>query len=145
MVAWFVAGLRREAIRLTRKHRRMKEHELLILNEQLKGDTGGEALATMLNTVNPPADLLTQVENRLVLQEALTLLTPLQQKVVAATVLEGVTEQELAGEIGVTQQAVSRIKERALDKLRKYFVLDKPSRQVEPGPGRTTTTAPIRR
>lgn len=40
MVAWFVTGLRREAVRLTKKHRRMKKHELLILNEQLKGDTG---------------------------------------------------------------------------------------------------------
>lgn len=99
----------------------------------------------MLNTVNPPADLLAEVENRLILQEALALLTPLQRKVVAATVLEGVTEQELAGEMGVTQQAVSRIKERALDKLREYFVLDKPHRQVESYPGRTTTTAPIRR
>ncbi|OPX93568.1 MAG: hypothetical protein A4E53_00211 [Pelotomaculum sp. PtaB.Bin104] len=68
-----MTGLRREAIRLTKKHRRMKEHELLILNEQLKGDTGGEALATMPNTVNPPPDLLTEVENRIVFQEALSL------------------------------------------------------------------------
>ncbi|TDA67860.1 MAG: sigma-70 family RNA polymerase sigma factor [Clostridia bacterium] len=126
VVAWFVTGLRHEALRLARKHRRLKERELLILNEQLKNEAGGEAIARMLSTVNPPPDLLTELENKLVLQEALALLTPLQQRVVVATVLEGVTEQELAGEMGVTKQAVNRIKERALDKLRKYFVLDKP-------------------
>lgn len=43
---------------------------------------------------------------------------------VTATVLEGRTEQEVAKELGVSQSAVHRMKERALNRLRKYFVLD---------------------
>ncbi|KKM13002.1 DNA-directed RNA polymerase subunit sigma-24 [Clostridiales bacterium PH28_bin88] len=135
VVAWFVVGLRREAIRLAKKHKRLREHELLILNQRLRDDAAGEVVAEMIDTVAANANTFAEVEQNLFVEEMLSLLTPPQKKVIQATILDEVTEQELANEMGVSKQAVSRMRERALNRLRKYLVLDKPDRQVEPRQG----------
>lgn len=134
-MAWFVVGLRNEAIRLAKKHKRLREHELLILNQRLRDDAAGEVVAEMIDTVAANANTLAEVEQNLFVEEMLSLLTPPQKKVIQATILDEVTEQELANEMGVSKQAVSRMRERALNRLRKYLVLDKPDRQVEPRQG----------
>lgn len=134
-MAWFVVGLRNEAIRLAKKHKRLREHELLILNQRLRDDAAGEVVAEMIDTVAANANTLAEVEQNLFVEEMLSLLTPPQKKVIQATILDEVTEQELANEMGVSKQAVSRMKERALKRLRKYLILDKPDRQVEPRQG----------
>lgn len=126
VVAWFVTGLRHEAIRLAKKHKRLREHELLILNEQLR-DAGGEVIAEMVDTVVSTMDTLAQVEERLFLQEALSLLTPQQKRLIIRVILEGATEQEVANEMGVTHQAVHRMKERALNKLRNVLSWTSPT------------------
>ncbi|TDA65766.1 MAG: sigma-70 family RNA polymerase sigma factor [Clostridia bacterium] len=125
-MAWFITGLRHEAIRLAKKHRRLREHELLILNDLLSQD-GEDEVTEMLETIAATDDTLTEVEDMVFLQEALTLLTPQQQKVITATVLEERTEQEVAEELGMSQPAVHQMKERALNRLREYFVLDEPT------------------
>jgi RNA polymerase sigma factor (sigma-70 family) len=142
VVAWFVTGLRHEAIRLAKKYKRLREHELLILNARLKEDAGSDSIAEMVDTVASTTDTLAQVEENLFLQEALSLLTPLQQKVITATILEGACEQEVANEMGITHQAVNRIKGRALNKLRKYYCPGQAHRQVEPYPGHTQPPSP---
>lgn len=125
IVAWFLTGLRREALRLTKKHRRLQEHELLILNELLSQDAEDEVIE-MLETIGSTRDTPAEVEDKLYRQEALSLLTPQQQKVITATVLEGATEQETATKLGMSQPAVHQMKDRALNRLRKNLVLDKP-------------------
>ncbi|MCS5697286.1 sigma-70 family RNA polymerase sigma factor [Desulfofundulus thermocisternus] len=71
-------------------------------------------------------DTLMEVEDMAFLQEALSLLTPQQQKVITAIVLEERTEQEVAIELGMSQPAVHQMKARALKRLRKHFV-DEPT------------------
>jgi len=78
-------------------------------------------------TIAANNDTVAEVEDNLFLQEALSLLTPEQKKVILATVLEGVTEQKAAKKLGMSQQAVNRIKTRALNRLRKHFIQDKPT------------------
>lgn len=90
-MAWFLTGLRHEAIRLAKKHKRLREHELLILNNLLSQEAEDE-MTEMLDTVAGTDDILAEVEDSVFLQEALTMLTPQQQKVITATVLEGRTE-----------------------------------------------------
>lgn len=97
-------------------------HELLILDE-FNQNTGDES-ARIIDTIAANSDTAAEAENSLFLQEALSLLTPEQKKVVLATVLEGVTEQKTAKELGMSQQAVNRIKKRALNRLRKHFFQD---------------------
>ncbi len=79
----------------------------------------------MLNAIAAANNVFLEVENAVFLQEALSLLTPRQQKVIAATVLEGRTENEAAQRLGMSQPAVHQMKERALNRLKKHFVLDK--------------------
>jgi RNA polymerase sigma factor (sigma-70 family) len=69
-------------------------------------------------------------------QEAFVQLTELQKRVIVESVLEGATENDIAQKIGITHQAVSRLKKRGLKKLKKYFVPDNPNRQEEKYPGR---------
>ncbi|MEW6698602.1 MAG: sigma-70 family RNA polymerase sigma factor [Bacillota bacterium] len=125
-MAWFITGLRLEAIRLAKKHKRLQEHELLILNDLLSQDAEDEA-TEMLDTIAATDDILAEVEDSVFLEEALALLTPQQQKVITATVLEGYKEQEVAEKLGMSQPAVHQMKERALKRLRKHFVLDEPT------------------
>lgn len=111
---------------MAKKHRRLREHELLILNDLLSQDAEDE-MTEMLDTIAAPSDILAEVEDTVFLQEALALLTPQQQKVITATVLEERTEQEVAEQLGISQQVVNRLKGRALKRLRKHFVLDEPT------------------
>lgn len=119
-----MTGLRREAIRLAKKHKRLHEHELLILNDPVSQDAEDD-VTEMLDTIAAANNVFLEVENAVFLQEALSLLTPRQQKVIAATVLEGRTENEAAQRLGMSQPAVHQMKERALNRLKKHFVLDK--------------------
>jgi len=119
-VAWFITGLRHEAIRLEKKQKRLEEHELLILNNPLSLEAEDEE-TERLNTVAATDDILSEVEEMIFLQEVLSLLTPQQQKVITATVLEERTEQDVALELGMSQPAVHQMKERVLKRLRKHF------------------------
>lgn len=124
-MAWFITGIRHEAIRLGKKNKRLKEHELLILNDSISQDTDDE-VTEMLDTIAAKSDILAAVEDTVFIQEALLLLTLQQQKVLMSTVLEGRTEQEVAEQLKISQPVVHRLKERALKRLKKHFVLDKP-------------------
>lgn len=139
IVAWFTTGLRREAIRLTKKYKRWREHELLVLNEQLKKDAESRDVGEMMDTLISNSDTPDEAAERIFLREAFSLLTPHQKKVIVGTILEEATEQKISQEMGITHQAVHKLKERGLNRLRKRFVPDKPHRQVESNPGRTTT------
>lgn len=119
-MAWFRIGLHREAARLAKNLKRLQNHELLILNELVNREAGEEG-TEMIVTIPASTDVCTEVENTLFLQQALSLLTPQQRVVIAKTILEGAPEQEVADEMGVTRQAVNRIKMRALKRLKKYF------------------------
>lgn len=139
IVSWFITGLHHEAIRLTKKHRGLREHELLILNGQMRKDEGGREIREMIDTLVAKSDTQAQAEGNIFIQEAFSILTPLQKKVIAGTIFEGTTEQKIAQEMGITHQCVHRLKERGLNRLRKKFVQEKSHHQVEPYPGRTTT------
>ncbi|MCL6476786.1 MAG: sigma-70 family RNA polymerase sigma factor [Peptococcaceae bacterium] len=123
IMAWFITGLRHEAARLVKKHKRLQERELLILNDLISQEAEDEA-TEMLDTIAAPSDTPSEAEDSAFLKETLALLTPLQQKVITATVLEERTEQEVAEKLGMSQPAVHKMKGRALKRLRKYIVLD---------------------
>jgi len=119
-MAWLITGLRHEAIRLAKKHKRQQEHELLILNTQVNPDVENNA-SEKLDFIAAKNDTSSEVE------DALSLLTPQQQKVITAIVLEGRTEQEVAEQLRIAQPVTHRLKKRALQRLRKYFIPDKPT------------------
>ncbi|TEB15568.1 RNA polymerase sigma-B factor [Pelotomaculum sp. FP] len=122
-MAWFMTGLRREAIRLAKKHKRLREHELLILNDPISQDAEDE-VTEMIDTIASSNDVFLEVEDSVFLREALSLLTPQQQKIITATALEERPENEAAIRFGMSQPAVHQMKERALKKLRRHFIED---------------------
>jgi len=124
-IAWFLTGLRREAIRLTKKYRRLDERELLILNGPVDQNADSDELS-LIDTIFAAEDVPISVVDAVFIQEALSLLTSQEQTVVKATILDGFTERETARELGVSQPVVHRIKSRALNKLH-HFVLDEPT------------------
>ena len=128
-MVWFMTGLRREAIRLAKKHKRLREHELLILNDPISQDAEDES-TEMIDTIASSNDVFSEVEDSVFLQEALSLLTPQQQKIITATALEELPENEAAIRFGMSQPAVHQMKERALKKLRRHFIEDKPKVKI---------------
>jgi RNA polymerase sigma factor (sigma-70 family) len=123
---WFLTGLRHEAIRLSKKQNRLREHELLILNTPLSNHSEDD-VTEMLDSIMAVNDTLAEAIDIVFLQEALSLLPPQQQKVINAIILEEYTEQKVAEQLGISQQVVNRLKKRALTRLKKHFVLDEPT------------------
>ncbi len=117
-MAWFLTGLRREACRLAKKHRRLKERELLILDGPVKWNVENNGIS-MVDTIAAVVDTFTEAEETIFIHDMLSTLTSQQQKVIMATVIKGVTEREVALELGMSQPAVHQMKERALNRLRK--------------------------
>jgi len=118
ITAWFLIGLRHETLRLAKKRNQLRGRELLILNEKTGSDNDDTEL---IDHIAADSNTLSEVQNKLFLQEALSLLTIQQQKVISATILKGTKEQEVADEMGISKQAVNRIKGRALTRLRNHF------------------------
>jgi len=87
-IAWFLTGLRHEAIRLTKKYRQMDKHELLLLNGPASQSTDPDKL-TMIDVIPAAVDVPGEAEGMVFIQEALLLLTPQEQRVVQATILDG--------------------------------------------------------
>lgn len=86
----------------------------------MAGDDGRE----VIDTIPAPDNTQSEAENTLFVQEALSLLTLLQKKVILATVLDGLTEKEVAERLGMSQPTIHRIKKRALKRLKKNILSD---------------------
>lgn len=74
-----------------------------------------------IDTLASPYDLQEETEDMILLKEALFILTKRQQEVIISTIIEELTEHHTAVILGISQPAVHRIKERALDRLRKNY------------------------
>lgn len=122
-MTWFITGLRHEAIRLSKKHKKQKTNELLILDDLVKNNDGDEKTA-IINSLTAMNDTSFEAVDSIFLQEALSLLTLQQQKVVFATIIEEYTEQKVAKQLGISQPVVHRSKKRALTRMKKSLFLN---------------------
>lgn len=111
---------------MAKKHQRFKEHELLILDGPEHSNSDDDEIS-VIDTLITAADVLSEAEGSLFIQEALSLLTPRQQEVITATVLEEFTEREAASKLGLSRSVVHRLKKQALRRLQKHFVPDEPT------------------
>jgi len=118
IITWFLTGLRHEAIRLAKKQERLRKHELLVLNQLINGGAQDQQLE-MLDTIADSKDTIAEVEDIACINQTLSLLTPLQKKVIQELVLNDATGKELAEQLRMSQPAVNRIKGRALKRLKK--------------------------
>ena len=107
-------------MRLSKKRKRLYNHELLILNQCIEQTT------EMLDTLKSDSDTYNEAVTSVFIQDMLSSLTVQQRNVINLTVIEGRTEKNTAEMLGMSQPAVHKMKERALKKLRLNFNLDKP-------------------
>ena len=118
IINWFVTGLKNEAIRLSKKYKKVSDREALVLNKAVDPEEGKVELVDILAGKE---DVERTVEQSAFLKEALSILTEKQRKVILATVLESQKEKEVARKLGMTQPAVSQTKARALRKLKEHY------------------------
>lgn len=104
IVSFIEKGMAHEYIRLSKKKRRIKNMELLALDESMAKESCEE-----------------DIEERIMVRQALKRLTPLQRKILIRLVVNGEKEKDIAKAIGVTQQAISNIKIKALAKMKRYL------------------------
>jgi len=122
IINWFVTGIRNEAIRLSKKNEKIKDQEALVLNKPMEQDENKVELIDILAGVD---NVERAVGQSAFLNEALSILTEKQRKIIVATVLESQKEKVVARNLGMTQPAVSQMKARALKKLKEYLALAK--------------------
>lgn len=116
MIAWLATGIQRESARLSKRRKRLYNYELLILNTPTTID--GEELVNCIATTSDTA--AEALENTFV-HEILSLLSRKQRIVVFETVIEDVPERVVADELGLSQQAIHRLKIRALRRLQLHL------------------------
>lgn len=113
ILSWIVTGIRHEGVRLMKRKKRLQQQECLVLNAPVTED-GTELLNFMCST----CDTAREAESNLFIEEALSLLTRTQQRVILETIIEDIPEHIVASELGTSQQAVHMVKMRALRRLK---------------------------
>lgn len=84
---------------------------------------GGETLDDRLGDVD---DALVGVEQREFLAAALANLPPREQRIIVLRFVDGLTQSEIAQQVGVSQMQVSRLLDRSLRKLRAFYGPESP-------------------
>lgn len=124
-VSWAAVGIRNEAIRLAERKLARSKREVLILDSPVPAgrdsEEGHEGSRRVIDEVAGPDDTEGETLDHMVLDEALDMLTPVQQQVVLGTVIKDLPEQSIARAMGVSQQTANRIKWTALRKIRPYL------------------------
>lgn len=116
IAAWLATGIQRESIRLSKRKKRLCNHELFILNTPTTVD-GEELLSSIATT----SDTAAEAVGNIFVNEILSLLSQKQRIVVFETVIEDVPERVVADELGLSQQAIHRLKIRALRRLQVHL------------------------
>lgn len=117
MITWIATGIQREGYRLAKRRKRLYCHECLILNAPATAD--GEEL---INRISATCDTAAEAEDDIFLEETLSLLTWKQRIVIFETVIEGIPENVVAREFGLSQQAIHFLKVRGLRKLKTHLL-----------------------
>jgi len=120
LVAYIETCLRNEANKLSKKQKLVQANELLVLNQAISADAVDEKLE-MIETIPSNDDDMEELESNITIQYALSLLTKHQRMVIEATILDGISQKEVALKLGISQPAVNKIKGRALCSLKKLM------------------------
>ncbi|WP_405099899.1 sigma-70 family RNA polymerase sigma factor [Oceanobacillus sp. FSL H7-0719] len=124
--------LRRHAIRYDQKFNLYRKKQLLILDQPIHKDGGTSILDVITNEHTSSVDeaalknsqcLEYHIENP-TLYQAILSLTPRQKYILNASYLFNMTDTEIAAKEGVSQQTISKTRNKALRKLRKQLLTE---------------------
>jgi len=90
-------------------------------------DPSGEGSLSMLDTLGEDDEALAHVENRESIKPLLDRLDPREKHILTLRFFRGLTQSQIAAEIGVSQMHVSRLLNRTLEQLREHLSEDPPA------------------
>jgi len=118
---WLVTIARRHLAARKRYWFSLKRHRSRILRLTRGGSEGGPAVP-LIDSRTGPSTFAARRENLLLATRALALLLPRDRDIVRAS-SEGLTVAELAERLGVSAEAAQRARHRALERLRKAYLV----------------------
>jgi len=116
-VAWSMAVLRNAMEDVRRRERRLREHELLILDAPAPGSEDGEPDETASSqTADPGVPLEERAVGDVAAMEILSVLTA-RERVAVTLLATGYSEREAGQWMGVTDRAIRKLVARARQRL----------------------------
>jgi RNA polymerase sigma-B factor len=88
------------------------------------GDSSGDGAMSMMDTIGEDDEALEHVENREALKPLLEALDPREKHILTLRFFRGMTQSQIAAEIGVSQMHVSRLLNKTLAQLRERLTED---------------------
>ncbi len=122
-IAYLSRAIRTEAINFDREHRKYVHRFTPTLDRPAEGSEGHTFKDELESTINLSDGVETRIEDIIkthsALRDAIGSLTLQQRRILFLLFFEGLAEKEIARKLGSSQQAVSKSKRKALDKLRR--------------------------
>ncbi len=94
-----------------------KSYQALSVDHSIEADSEGSTV-TILDVVGKKDDGFERVNERLVLEKALHVLTDREKLIIQYTFLENISQKETGEKLGISQMHVSRLQRKAIKKLR---------------------------
>lgn len=105
LIEYIKICIKNEYIRLSKNQNKVQKSELLILD----------------NDMPDKANIYDEIDMKTVVRQALNQLTSLQKEIIIRTVINNEKEKDIAKDLNISQQAVNKAKNKALEKMKNFF------------------------
>jgi len=100
-----------------------KSYQALSFDHSIEADNDGSAV-TLLDIFGNTEEGYEKVDQKLVLDEVLHVLSERERRIIQYTYLENLSQKETGEKLGISQMHVSRLQRRAINKLREAIYMD---------------------
>ncbi|TLS34913.1 RNA polymerase sigma factor SigB [Pseudalkalibacillus caeni] len=100
-----------------------KSYQALSVDSSIEADQEGSTV-TLLDLVGDQEDGYEQIDQRMLLKKAFTVLSEREQEILQYTYFENMSQKETGERLGISQMHVSRLQRRALGKLRQAIRME---------------------
>lgn len=105
LITYIKTCIRNEYIRLSKNQNKVQKSELLILDDDMPDKR----------------DVYDEISIKTTVRKALNQLTSLQKEIIIRSVINNEKEKEIAKDLNISQQAVNKAKNKALEKMKNFF------------------------
>lgn len=95
-----------------------KSYQALSFDHSIEADADGSTTLTLLDLFGNAEEGYEKVDQKLVLDEVLHVLSEREKRIIQYTYLENLSQKETGEKLGISQMHVSRLQRRAINKLR---------------------------
>ena len=91
--------------------------------ESDRGNEGGDSFS-ILEYIGKDDQLMGVIDDRTTLASAVRFLSPQEQRVLYLRFFQGLTQTEIANQLGISQMQVSRLLRKTLRSLREHIIME---------------------